>query len=213
MLLKMQVKQASLWYNITVSLQIGCDPLTAFFAAFLATLLAEMGDKTQLVTLTLSTRYPPLRVLAGSLGALGVITGIAVILGDFLAELLPTKVTMIASGLFFLAVGIYLASCKGEDDSCEIEHPHKHITLQAFIMVFLAELGDKTQLTAIALTAAYGSPVAIFLGAMGGQLINHSLAAYLGSRFLSRLPARMIKLGSALLFVLFGLIFLISAFR
>ena len=108
----------------------------------MATLLAEMGDKTQLVTLTLSTRYPPLRVLAGSLGALGVITGIAVILGDFLAELLPTKVTMIASGLF-LAVGIYLASCKGEDDSCEIEQPHKHITLQAFIMVFLAELGTK----------------------------------------------------------------------
>lgn len=192
---------------------IGCDPLTAFFAAFLATLLAEMGDKTQLVTLTLSTRYPPLRVLAGSLGALGVITGIAVILGDFLAHLLPEMVTMIASGLFFIGVGIFLALTCGGEESCEIEKVPKHVTLQAFLMVFLAELGDKTQLTAIALTAAYGSPAAIFLGAMGGQLINHSLAAYLGSRFLSRLPAKIIKLGSALLFIVFGLIFLFSAFR
>jgi len=187
--------------------------LTAFFAAFLATLLAEMGDKTQLVTLTLSTRYPPLRVLAGSLGALGVITGIAVILGDFLANLLPAQVTMIASGLFFLVIGIYLAvTCEGEEN-CELEKPQRHVTLQAFLMVFLAELGDKTQLTAIALTAAYGSPAAIFLGAMGGQVINHSLAAYLGSRFLSRLPGKIIKLGSALLFFLFGIIFLFSALR
>jgi hypothetical protein len=68
-------------------------PVTAFFVAFLATLLAELGDKTQLVTLTLSCRYKPLRVLAGALTALAVITGVAVILGDYLAVLLPVNTT------------------------------------------------------------------------------------------------------------------------
>ena len=107
----MQVKQASLWYQYDGIIQIGCDPLTAFFAAFWRPhCWQKWGDKTQLVTLTLSTatrRY----VSWPGRWALSVITGIAVILGDFLAELLPTKVTMIASGLF-LAVGIYLASLK-----------------------------------------------------------------------------------------------------
>ena len=184
----------------------------AFFVAFLATLLAEMGDKTQLVTLTLSTRYPPLRVLAGALSALAVITGIAVLLGDYLATLLPPITTMIASGLFFIIVGLFLYLYK-EDDDTTITAPKRGITLQTFIMVFLAELGDKTQLTAIALTAAYGEPLAVFLGCMGGQLVNHSAAAYLGSRFISRLPARYIKIGSALLFIFFGILFLFTAFR
>jgi len=87
------------------------------------------------------------------------------------------------------------------------------VTAQTFIMVFLAELGDKTQLAAIALTAAYGSPLAVFLGAMGGQLINHGAAAYLGSRFLSRLPGRTVQLASGILFIVFGVLFLVTILR
>lgn len=187
-------------------------PVTAFFVAFLATLLAELGDKTQLVTLTLSCRYQPVRVLAGSLTALAAITGLAVILGDYLAALLPGKITVLAGGFFFLGVAAFLLLKKETADS-EMQEPKGGAFLQAFLLVFLAELGDKTQLTAIALTAAYGNPLAVFLGCMGGQFINHSAACFLGSRFLSRLPAAYIKAGSAVLFLLFGLVFLFSAFR
>ncbi|NLZ92989.1 MAG: TMEM165/GDT1 family protein [Firmicutes bacterium] len=186
--------------------------MTAFFVAFIGTLFAEMGDKTQLVTLTLSTRYPPLRVLAGSLSALAAITGLAVLLGEYLANLFPQTTTLLASGAFFLLVGAWLLLKKEEAEE-SVETPRNRVTLQTFIMVFLAELGDKTQLTAIALTAAYGEPLAVFFGAMAGQTINHSLAAYLGSRFLSRLPDKLIKTGSALLFILFGILFIISALR
>lgn len=186
--------------------------MAAFFVAFLAILLAEMGDKTQLVTLTLSSRYPPLRVLAGALAALAAITGLAVVLGDFLANLLPEHVTLLASGVFFLGVGTFLFFQKEPADE-EVKQPNRNVTLQTFFMVFLAELGDKTQLTAIALTAAYGAPAAVFLGAMTGQLVNHGAAAYLGSRFLSRLPARTIRMGSASLFIFFGILFLVTGFR
>jgi putative Ca2+/H+ antiporter (TMEM165/GDT1 family) len=186
--------------------------LTVFFVAFLAVLLAEMGDKTQLVTLTLSTRYPPRQVLTGALSALAAITGLAVVLGDFLANLFPESATLLGSGLFFLAVGAWIFF-KKEDPEDDVEAPKHGVVTQTFLMVFLAELGDKTQLTAIALTAAYNEPVAVFLGSMAGQLVNHGAAAYLGSRYLSRLPGRTIKLASALLFFIFGVVFLFGSFR
>jgi putative Ca2+/H+ antiporter (TMEM165/GDT1 family) len=186
--------------------------LTVFFIAFIAVLLAEMGDKTQLVSLTLSTRYPPHKVLTGAMGALAVIIGGSVILGDFLAELFPEQMVLVGGGLFFLAVGTYMFFQKG-DVGGEVATTEKNATLQTFFMVFLAELGDKTQLTAIALTAAYGQPLAVFLGAMGGQFVNHAAAVYFGSRFLSRLPGRTIKLASIMLFLIFGIVMLAAAFR
>lgn len=186
--------------------------MTVFFVAFFAVLLAEVGDKTQLVTLTLSTRFPPRQVLTGALSALAAITGLAVVVGDFLANLLPEQATLIGSGILFLAVGAWMFF-KDESPDDEPEPPRHGVAVQTFAMVFLAELGDKTQLAAIALTAAYGAPVAVFLGAMAGQLVNHGAAAYLGSRYLSRLPARTVKIASGLLFFVFGLVFLLGAFR
>ena len=131
--------------------------MTTFLTAFAATLLAEMGDKTQLVTLTLSTRHPPLQVLAGALGALAAITGLAVVLGDYLAVLLPAQLALLAGGIFFLVIGIFMLLKKEEKEDSKPADSNSAIALQTFIMVFLAELGDKTQLTAIALTAATGS--------------------------------------------------------
>jgi Ca2+/H+ antiporter, TMEM165/GDT1 family len=186
--------------------------MTVFFIAFLAVMLAELGDKTQLVTLTLSTRYPPRQVLAGALGALAAITALAVVLGEFLAGLFPEKATLIGSGLFFLAAGIWILR-RQESAGSGVQVPRQGVVTQTFAMVFLAELGDKTQLTAIALTAAYGAPVAVFLGSMAGQLVNHGAAAYLGSRFLARLPERTIRLASSMLFIVFGLLFIAGGFR
>jgi putative Ca2+/H+ antiporter (TMEM165/GDT1 family) len=191
---------------------MGCDCLGVFLVAFFAVLLAEIGDKTQLVTLTLSSRFPPRQVLTGALAALAAITGLAVVLGDFLANLFPQRTTLLGSGLFFLAVGIFMFFRKEGTDE-KVDAREHNITMQTFAMVFLAELGDKTQLTAIALTAAYGRPLAVFLGAMAGQFVNHSAAAYLGSKFLSRLPARTIRLSSSGLFIVFGIVFLLTSYR
>lgn len=182
----------------------------AFFVAFFAILLAEMGDKSQIVTLTLSTRFPPKQVVAGALGALAVLTALAVILGDFMANLFPETTVLVAGGVFFFAVGAWMLF-KEETPDGEVESPRHGVVTQTFAMIFLAELGDKTQLTVIALTAAYGAPLPVFLGAMGAQLVNHGGAAYLGSRYLSRLPGRTIKIVSALLFFVFGAIMVYSA--
>ena len=73
-------------------------------------------------------------------------------------------------------------------------------------MVFLAEMGDKTQLTAMVLTATFSSPLLVFCGAMLGQVLNHGIATFLGARYLSLLPDRFLKLATLLIFVFFGLI-------
>ena len=195
---------------ITLALKEELSHLAAFFLAFLTTLLAEMGDKTQLVTLTLSSRFPPRQVLTGALAALAAITALAAILGDFLAQLLPDKVALLTSGCFFLVTGILMLFW-GQTPGTPAQERGGTVVVQTFLFVFFAELGDKTQLTAIALTAATGEPLSVFLGAMGGQFINHAAAAYLGSRFLTRLPAGTVRLASALLFVLFGFLFLFLA--
>lgn len=180
--------------------------------ALFTTLLAELGDKTQLVTLILASRFPPRQVLAGALSALAAITLLAVVLGDLLAEVLPAEVTLSASGIFFLAMGAWLL-LRAKAPEEQVHKPAGAIMLHAFLLVFIAELGDKTQLSAVALTAATGAPLLVFLGAMSGQLANHGAAAYLGSRFLTRLPLSHVQLASAILFLLFGLLFLLLAFR
>lgn len=160
----------------------------------------------------LASRYPPRLVLFGALGALSAITLLAVIVGELLAQLLPAKVTLLASGIFFMVVGAWLLrGAKAAEKQADKQGGA--VVLQTFLLVFFAELGDKTQLTAIALTAATGAPLMVFLGAMSGQLVNHGAAAYLGSRFLSRLPLSHVRLASAVLFLLFGLLFLLLAFR
>lgn len=160
----------------------------------------------------LASRFPPRQVLAGALGALAVITLLAVALGEVLAALFPPRITLLASGSFFLVMGAWLLF-KAKAPEEQVQKPAGAIVLQTFILVFFAELGDKTQLTAIALSAATGAPLAVFLGAMGGQLINHGAAAYLGSRFLTRLPVAAVQLASAALFVLFGFLFLFLSYR
>ncbi|MCL0057423.1 TMEM165/GDT1 family protein [Dehalococcoidia bacterium] len=67
-------------------------------------------------------------------------------------------------------------------------------------------MGDKTQLTAMALTATFSSPLLVFSGAMLGQALNHGIATFLGARYLSLLPDRFLKIATLLLFVFFGLL-------
>ncbi len=177
-----------------------------FIAAFLATFIAEMGDKTQLVTLTMACRCPPRQVFIGAMAALGLVTGMGVAAGGLVAELLPPIAVTVASGIFFIFMGIFTFFRKEGSDKVKTEG--KQAMLQTFGMIFLAEMGDKTQLTALALTAAYGMPWLIFAGAMTGQALNHGLAAFLGSRYLSVLPEGLIRVATLVIFLVFGLLML-----
>ena len=185
--------------------------MTAFIAAFTATFIAEMGDKTQLVTLTMASRRSPYQVFGGAMVALGLVTGLGVALGGVVADLMPPHLVAIASGIFFIFMGFFTYYKKEDND--KIKAGGKSASVQTFGMIFLAEMGDKTQLVALALTATFGSPLLVFSGAMLGQALNHSIAAFLGARYLSLLPDRFLKVATFIVFIFFGLLMLYAGYR
>ncbi len=181
--------------------------IAAAVAAFISVFIAEFGDKTQLVSLSMATRYPPLQVLAGAMVALGLVLGLAVTAGGFIAAHIPEVVIAIASGAFFIVMGLFTLVRR---DGNEREHTSPRAGFyQTVGMVFLAELGDKTQMAALLLAASFGQPLAVFLGAMAAMFVNHSLAIFLGARYFARLDPRLLKQGTAFLFMIIGLAIII----
>ena len=176
--------------------------LAAAVAAFLTVFVAEFGDKSQLVCLTMACRYPQLQVLAGAMTAMALVLGLAAGVGDLLADVIPHTLVAVISGLFFIVIGI-LTWLSGE------QRPEEGRGSSGFFqtlgMIFLAEFGDKTQLAVLFLAASFNYPVAVFGGAMAAMFINHVLAIYLGSRFIVRLKPHYIKVGSTIIFVVIGL--------
>ena len=174
----------------------------AALAAFVTVFVAEFGDKTQLVSLSMACRYPPLQVLAGAMAALAVVIGLAVAVGGLLSAYLPHTLIAIISGLVFIVMGIL--SYRRQDKPDE-ECSGRDGFIQTMVMVFVAEFGDKTQLAAMFLAAGLGYPIAVFGGAMLAMFFNHLIAVYIGSRFISRLDPRHLRIGTAALFCLVGL--------
>lgn len=176
--------------------------LAAAVAAFLTVFVAEFGDKSQLVCLTMACRYPPLQVLAGAMTAMALVLGLAAGAGNVIADLIPHNIVAVVAGIFFIVMGI-LTWLRGEQKPGEGSGSGGYF--QTLGMIFLAEFGDKTQLAVLFLAASFNYPLAVFGGAMAAMLINHVLAIYLGNRFVSRLKPHYVRVGATIIFVVIGL--------
>ncbi len=180
--------------------------LAAAVAAFVTIFLAEFGDKTQLVSMCMAARYSPLQVLAGAMAALAMVIGFAVAVGGLLAAYIPHTLVTVLSGIIFIIIGIY-NYLKKEEETQECDNRNGFI--QTMLLVFVAEFGDKTQVAAMLLTASLGYPAAVFGGAMLAMLCNHLIAVFLGSRVMAKLKPSLLKLGTAALFIVIGLLIVI----
>lgn len=174
--------------------------LEAFAATFAAMLLAELGDKTQLLSFALAARGNPLTAfLATSIGfiAANLLTApLGLILrGYFNPSLLRASV-----GALFIAVGLLtLLKREGEGRflvNCSFT--------KSLCLMFLAELGDKTNLTAVALTASTGSLVEVALGIVAAAIALMSTATALGSVAAKRLPLPLVRKIVGVLFIIVG---------
>ena len=164
-----------------------------------------------MVTLTMSSRGSPRSVFLGAMLALALVTGLGVTAGELVAGLFPPHLVALASGIFFLFMGVYTYFKK--EAAKKVNSRRNSPFGQTFGLVFLAEIGDKTQLMAMALTAAFGTPLLVFSGAMLGQALNHGIASFLGARYLSLLPNRFLKLAALLIFIFFGLIMIYGGWQ
>ena len=205
--------------------------LAAFGASLTAITLAELGDKTFFMALILAARHRARHVFIGAFAALAAVTLLSLGLGYGLRELLPpTVVPWLAAVLFLAFGGKLLVDARGmgghgaEEEEREAEEAvseaesHGRISgaraviWEAFALVFIAELGDRTQFTTIFLATA---PAFTFSGLLAGTLLGHGLVTWLavgaGKWIGGRLSEKVLYRLSGGLFLVFGLVSLKQA--
>ena len=185
--------------------------LEILLSSFGLVLLTELGDKTMLTTLCLSAQYRrPWLVLLSTMSALAVSSVMAVIVGYVLSASLPIEIITYVSGFLFLALGIFtLARRERDDDSCG----NPSTLLGMFSLVLFSELGDKSQITILALAAQSFYPlysIMVFIGALGGFLIVNAIGALAGDRAAARIPMDRVRLATGLVFIFFGVFVLLG---
>ena len=175
-------------------------------ATFLLIALAEFGDKSQLVCMTLAARHRGLPVVLGAVAAFAILNLLAVLFGAAIAAWLPEWVVTAAVALLFAVFGISALRYEEEDGDEEIaEKPGYGIFATTFLMIFLAEFGDKTQI-AVAGLGSTADAMATWVGATLALACTSILGVVAGRRWLNRLPLKWIHRISGVFFLLLALL-------
>lgn len=177
------------------------DSVLAILSTFGLIFLAEIGDKSQLVCMTLAARYRHTPVLLGSIAAFVVLNTLAVVFGVGLAKWIPDYILASAVTILFGVFGVKLLLTGEEDESVETVEKSDHgIFVTTFLMLLLAEMGDKTQL-AVAGLAATLPPVAVWIGGTLALITTSALGIWLGVTLLRRIPIIRLHQLSGLFFL------------
>ncbi len=177
--------------------------MTALWTSFLVVALAEMGDKTQLVALTLASRYRrPWTVMLGILLATVANHALAASIGAHLAAALPRPWLGWILALGFIAFGLWTL-VPDRADSDGVGGRWGPLVTSALVF-FVAEMGDKTQLATVALGARFASTAAVTTGTTLGMLVADGLAVFAGDRLGTTVPMRQVRWAAAALFFAFG---------
>lgn len=176
--------------------------LSSVGTSFLVIGLAEFGDKSQLVCMTLASRHRGLPVALGAIAAFAVLNLLAVLFGAAIAAWLPAWIVALAVAVLFAIFGISALRYREEDDDDEIEEKPGHgIFATTFLLIFLAEFGDKTQI-AVAGLGSTASAAAIWTGATLALATTSLLGIVAGRRLLNRLPLLWIHRVSGVFFLI-----------
>ena len=176
--------------------------LSSAGTTFLLIALAEFGDKSQLVCMTLAARHRGLPVALGAITAFAILNLLATLFGAAVAAWLPDWVVTAAVGLLFAVFGINaLRYSEDEDDEAIEEKPGHGIFATTFLLIFLAEFGDKTQI-AVAGMGSTAAATAVWSGATLALATTSLLGIYAGRRLLNRLPLLWIHRISGSFFLL-----------
>ncbi len=169
--------------------------------AFGLVALAEVGDKTQLVCMTLAARHPPAPVLIGAVLAFALLNVLAVLFGASVAAWLPGWITAAIVAVLFAVFG-WRSWREGDAETVDVvEKSGRSVLLSTFALIFLAELGDKTQL-AVAGLASTQAALPVWIGGTLGLAATSALGVLAGSTVLKRLPMRLLHRASGILFLL-----------
>jgi len=175
--------------------------------------LAEMGDKTQLLSLMLAARYPKqaLAIIAGIFIATIANHVCAALLGHWLTTLVSPDVMRWILGLSFLGIGLWLLVPDHIDDAARSKIVDRawQVFLLTVGLFFLAEMGDKTQIATIALGARYEDVFSVTLGTTLGMMLANAPAVWIGQKFTKRMPIKWVHAVAAVTFIAIGIATLI----
>jgi len=179
--------------------------LSAAGTTFLVVAFAEIGDKSQLVCMTLAARHRGLPVVIGATAAFAVLNLLAVLFGAAIAAWLPEWLVTLAVAVLFAGFGISALRYTEDDEDDEVEEKPGHgIVATTFLLIFLAEFGDKTQI-AVAGLGSTSEPSAVWAGATAALAVTSILGVLAGRKLLKRLPLKWIHRISGVLFLLLAI--------
>ena len=184
--------------------------MVIFSTAFIMVVLAEMGDKTQLLAMAFAAKYPWKKVMLGVLFATLLNHFVAIAAGIYLNTLVPQHIVEIVASVAFIVFGLWIL--KDDELGNEAEKNRFSIFWTVAIAFFLAEMGDKTQLATVALSAQIGSDLlTILIGTTAGMLVADGIGIALGAARHKYVPDRVVKKIASGIFILFGILGILNS--
>jgi Ca2+/H+ antiporter, TMEM165/GDT1 family len=167
--------------------------------------LAEIGDKTQLLAFLLAARFKkPVPIILGILAATIINHALAGAVGVWITKLLSPQTLRWVLGGSFIAMALWtLVPDKMDDDDAKTSQRFG-VFITTFITFFLAEMGDKTQIATVAMTAHYAAPVMVVIGTTIGMLIADVPAVFIGEKLAYRIPMKLVRYVAASVFAVLG---------
>jgi Ca2+/H+ antiporter, TMEM165/GDT1 family len=184
--------------------------MAVFIKALLLVVVAEMGDKTQLLAMAMVSKYRAKQVLMGVFIATILNHALAVAAGSYLSSFIPMNVVKIVAAVAFLAFGLWTIRGDKLDDEDNRKVKFGPIVTVA-IAFFLAEMGDKTQLMTITIAAENQQPLFILMGTTVGMLVADGIGIIGGAWMCRHIPEVYIKWVAGIVFMLFGTITLFNS--
>ena len=178
--------------------------LSASVSTFTLIALAEIGDKSQLVCMTLAARHRHWPVLLGAAVAFSVLNVLAVLFGAAVATWVPEPVMAGIVAVLFAVFGIQSLLSEADDESEQVEEKPGHgIFVTTLLLLLVAEFGDKTQI-AVAGLAGSLAPMAVWVGATLALVMVSALGVWAGRTLLQRLPMHWLHRLAGGIFLLFA---------
>ncbi|CAA9889260.1 GDT1 family protein [Candidatus Methylobacter favarea] len=163
---------------------------------------AEIGDKSQLVCMTLASRYRALPVMLGAIAAFAFLNTLAVVFGIAIASWLPHYIVAATVSVLFAIFGIHSLRLLGSNGNEVIKEKSGHsIFFATFLLIAMAEFGDKTQLAVVALTSTT-VPLAVWLGSTAALTLTSALGIITGRAFIKRISLILLHKISGTIFLI-----------
>lgn len=185
--------------------------MQSFLISLSTVAVAEMGDRTQLLSLMLAARFRrPWPILAGVLCATVANHTVAAFVGQRLGHLLTPRTLDATVGISMIVMSLWTLKPDTLDEASS-DGSRRGAFLATLVTFFIAEIGDKTQIATVALAAAYSNLLAVVAGTTTGMLLSNAPVVFFGQAFSARLPLKWIRYLASALFLALGVYFVLRA--